>query len=63
MVGRVDSFVGYLSKYSGKYSRPRRGKEDTFVKCLLGWTTVQGSSAAAGRGSEGRRGEYYSNNN
>jgi hypothetical protein len=28
--------------------RPRRGKEDSFVKWFLGWARVQGSSAAAG---------------
>jgi len=30
-----------------------RGKEDTFVKCLLVQSRAAGSSAAAGRGSEG----------
>jgi len=34
----------------------RRGEEDTFMKCLLHWATVQVSSAAAGRGSEDRSG-------
>jgi hypothetical protein len=31
----------YVSEYSSGYSRPRRGKEDTFVKCLLGWSRFQ----------------------
>ncbi len=53
-VFRICPFVGYLSKYSWKYSRPRRGKEDASAKCLLGRITVPGSSAAAGLGSEGR---------
>jgi hypothetical protein len=28
------------------YSRPRRGKEDTFVIILVGWSKALGSSAA-----------------
>ncbi len=36
---------------------PRRGQENTFVKCLLDWFRVPTSSAATGLGSEGRRGD------
>ena len=33
-----------------KGTRPRRGKEDIFLKCLLGLSRAPISSAAAGRG-------------
>jgi len=36
-----------------KVFEARGGKEDTFAKCLLNWSRVPGSSAAADPGSEG----------
>ncbi len=47
-VFRICPIAEYLSKYSWKYSRPRRGKGNTLVMYLLGWSKVLGSSAAAG---------------
>jgi len=38
-----------ISQHSQDPLRPRRGKEETFVKCLLVWSAAPGSSAAAGR--------------
>ena len=37
----ICSFAEYLSKYSWKCSRPRRGKEDTFAKCLPDWSRLK----------------------
>jgi hypothetical protein len=59
---RLSAFVPLQNTYLNIHEsirgqgEERRGEEDTFVKCLLHWATVQGSSAAAGRGSEDRRG-------